>query len=89
MDMNFKTSSLLKLVFSPLLFFIQLVLTEHLLCTRHAASCLGYSGGRKQNAERKSYYEAYSPVEDGRHESPSPTNKCIIFMPGKLNDMVP
>ena len=54
MDMNFKTSSLLKLVFSPLLFFIQLVLTEHLLCTRHAASCLGYSGGRKQNAERKS-----------------------------------
>lgn len=54
MDMNFKTSSLLKLVFSPLLFFIQLVLTEHLLCTRHTASCLGYSGGRKQNAERKS-----------------------------------
>ena len=86
--MNFKTSSLLKL-FSPLLFFIQLVLIEHLLCTRHAASCLGYSGGRKQNAERKSYYEAYSPVEDGRHESQSPTKKCIIFMPGKLNDMVP
>lgn len=47
MDMNFKTSSLLKLVFSPVLFFIQLVLTEHLLCTRHAASCLGYCGGRK------------------------------------------
>lgn len=89
MDMNFKTSSLLKLVFCPLLFFIQLVLTEHLLCTRHAASCLGYSGGRKQNAERKSYYEASSPVEDGRHESASPTNKCITFMPGKLNDMVP
>lgn len=80
MEMNFKASRLLKWAALPsssafLLFFIRLVLIEHLLCSRYTASFLGYNGKRKlRMLKKKNPYEAYSPVEDGRHESQSPTN---------------
>ena len=58
MEMNFKASRLLKRAALPsspafLLFFIRLVLIEHLLCSRNAASFLGYNGKRKLRMLKK------------------------------------
>lgn len=47
-------------------------------------------GEKTDNAERKSHCGPYSPVDDGGHESQSPTNKCImiVFSPVRENNMV-